>query len=412
MTVANPNRTRDDLTVPAQPPQLHAPWSTPAREALLAAARRFSYTEVLPTANSHDRTEKAIPPALMTRLAELGYFGITVPTEYGGLGLGVFDYAMISEELSRSWMSVASIIARAQGLGTRFDDPERRRKLTERSARGQWIGAAAFSEPESGSDLGSVQTVARRVDDHYVINGRKRWCGNAYEGDFILVLCRIEDNSGAPGPIRTFVLEKPRNSFPPGISGEPIDKIGYNGIVSWDLTLTDVLVSADALVEPFGFSGAEGRGFKAVENGLNVARVQTAARAVGLARGALEDTVNYLQSRVQFGTPLADFQALRFTVADMAAKITQARAFYQYVANLMDNGVPCEREAAMTKLLATEMAVEVTGQAMQLFGGNGYTREYAVERYWRDARLTTIFEGTSQIQQKIISDRILPRPHR
>ncbi|WP_346843045.1 acyl-CoA dehydrogenase family protein [Rhodococcus sp. IC4_135] len=395
-----------------QPPQLQPPWFTPGRAELLSTVRTFSSTEVLPVANTHDRTEKAIPAELMNRLAELGYFGITVPKEYGGLGLGVFEYSMISEELSRSWMSVASIIARAQGLGTRFDDPNRRVASSKRSARGEWIGAAAFSEPDSGSDLGSIQTVARRVGDGYVINGHKRWCGNAYEGDFILVMCRLQEAEDDPGTIRTFVLEKPRNSFPAGITGEPIDKIGYHGIVSWNLTFDDVRATSADLVEPFGFSGAEGKGFKAVENGLNIARVQTAARAVGLARGALEDTVEYLQTRVQFGSPLGDFQALRFTVADMAAKVAQARAFYQYVATLMDNGVACEQEAAMTKLLATEMAVEVTGLALQLHGGNGYTREHAIERYWRDARLTTIFEGTSQIQQKIISDRILPRPPR
>ncbi|WP_331712344.1 acyl-CoA dehydrogenase family protein [Rhodococcus sp. EPR-157] len=409
MLLENRN-TNQDVLLAAQPPELQTPWLTPARSALLSDVREFSRAEVLPTANKFDRTESAIPSELMGRLAELGYFGITVPSEYGGLGLGVFEYSLISEELSRSWMSVASIIARAQGLGTRFENPERRDELTRRSARGEWIGAAAFSEPDSGSDLGSIQTIARKSGDGYRITGRKRWCGNAFEGDFILVLCRIVDESDELGPIRTFALAKARNSFPDGVSGEPIDKIGYHGIVSWNLTFDDVLASADDLVEPFGFSGAEGQGFKAVSNGLNVARVQTAARAVGLARAALEDSVEYLQTRVQFGSPLGNFQALRFTVADMAAKVAQARTFYQYVANLMDNGVPCEKEAAMTKLLATEMAVEVTGQALQLHGGNGYTREYAIERYWRDARLTTIFEGTSQIQQKIISDRILPRP--
>lgn len=407
--MSNPNARRTPILPPALP-ALHSPWATPERENLLATARAFSYGEVLPCANASDRTEKPIPDALMKRLAELGYFGITVPKKHGGMGLGVFEYAMISEELGRAWMSVASIIARAQGLGTRFDDPERRTTTAERSARGEWIGAAAFSEPDSGSDLGSIQTTARRSGSGYVINGHKRWCGNAYEGDFILVMCRIVDDTDRPGPVRTFVLTKERNSFPPGVTGHPIDKIGYHGIVSWDLVLDDVRVDDADLVEPFGFSGAEGKGFKAIENGLNVARVQTAARAVGLARAAVEDTVEYLQSRVQFGAPLGDFQTLRFTIADMAAKVAQARSFYQYVAGLMDSGVACEQEAAMTKLLATEMAVEVTGAALQLHGGNGYTRDHAIERYWRDARLTTIFEGTSQIQQKIISDRILPRP--
>ncbi|MGM7678618.1 acyl-CoA dehydrogenase family protein [Microbacterium sp. A94] len=408
----NRNAYREFVELPAAPPTLLPPWSTPARQAILAEARTFATDVVLPIANQHDRDEAPMPAEILHGLSEHGYFGITVPKEYGGLGLGVFEYCMIAEELGRGWMSVASIIARAQGLGTAFADPQRTEKARRRSARGEWIGAAAFSEPESGSDLGSIETVAVREGDGYVISGTKRWCGNAFEGDFILVMCRIVEADGSRGPVETFVLEKPRNSFPEGVTGSPIDKIGYNGIVSYDLELRDVRVTDADLAEPFGFSGAEGRGFRAVENGLNVARVHTAARAVGLARAAVEDSVSYLQKRVQFGHPLGDFQALRFEIADMAAQVAQARAFYQQVAHLMDSGVACEKEAAMTKLLATEMCVDVTGRALQLHGGNGYTRDFPIERYWRDARLTTIFEGTSEIQKKIISDRILPRPAR
>lgn len=402
------NQPIEDIALRATPPELKAPWHTEERAALLAEARSFAQETVLPIANKEDRTERAMPQEVLDGLALRGYFGITVPREYGGLGLGVFEYCMISEELSRAWMSVASIIARSQGLGTRFANQHRRAELSRKSARGEWIGAAAFSEPESGSDLGSVQTAARSVDGGYVIDGEKRWCGNAYEGDFILVMCRLVDEPGQP--VRTFVLPKPRNSFPEGVEGSPIEKIGYHGIVSWNLVLNGVMATADDIVEPFGFAGAEGKGFSAIESGLNVARVQTAARAVGLARGALEDTIDYLQERVQFGHPLADFQALRFTIAGMAARIEQARSFYQHVAHLMDAGIACEKESAMAKLVATEMAVDITGEALQLHGGNGYTRERAIERYWRDARLTTIFEGTSEIQKKIISDRLLPRP--
>jgi alkylation response protein AidB-like acyl-CoA dehydrogenase len=401
----------EDITLAPKPPQLVAPWRTDARAALLEEARSFVYDQVLPTANEYDKTEKALPPEIIAGLAERGYFGITIPRQYGGLGLGVFEYCMISEELARGWLSVASIIARSQGLGTRFADEERTARTRRLSAQGRWIGAAALSEPESGSDLGSIATVAVKDGDGYLISGEKRWCGNAFEGDFILVMCRVVED-GEPGPIQTFVLEKDRNCFPPGVTGEPIDKIGYHGLVSWNLRLDGVRVTGADIAEPFGFSGAEGHGFKAIEAGLNVARVQTAARAVGLARGAVEDSVRYLQQRVQFGHPLSDFQALRFTLATMAARVEESRAFYQKVASMMDAGVPCETEAAMTTLLATEMAAEVTGQALQMHGGNGYTRDWAIERYWRDARLTTIFEGTSEIQKKIVSDRILPRPAR
>jgi alkylation response protein AidB-like acyl-CoA dehydrogenase len=393
------NAYRDEIELPAGAPVLQPPWWTPERERLQAEARDFTLNVVLP-AN------------VLDGMAERGYFGITVPREYGGMGLGVFEYCMIAEELARGWMSAASIIARAQGLGTAFADPERAADSRRRSARGQWIGAAAFSEPESGSDLGSIATLAVRDGDGYLISGTKRWCGNAYEGDFILVMARIIEADGSQGPIDTFVLEKPRNSFPEGVTGTPIDKIGYHGIVSYDLELNGVRVTDADIAEPFGFSGAEGRGFKAVEAGLAVARVHTAARAVGVARAAVEDSIAYLQRRVQFGKPLGDFQALRFEIAEMDAQVTQARAFYQQVAHLMDSGIPCSKEASMTKLLATEMCVDVTGRALQLHGGNGYTRSYPIERYWRDARLTTIFEGTSEIQKKIVSDQLLPRPKR
>jgi len=334
---------------------------------------------------------------------------------------------MITEELARAWMSVASIIARAQGMGTQFGDPAERRRRLELSAKGQWIGAAALSEPDAGSDLANVQTRAELDGDEYVITGTKRWIGHAKSADFIQLLCRVAD----PGPdeprsrgLASIVIEKERDSFPKGLTGEPIDKIGYHGFLTWTLHFDGLRVPAANMVGgrrprpgPEGrrdigsrFAGdGERSTFAATQAGLNVARVHTAARAVGLARGAVEDCITYSQSRVQFEHPISDFQAVRFKIAEMAARVEQARAFYRQVAHLIDLGQQCEKEAAMVKLLATEMAVEVTGDGIQVHGGNGYTTEYQVERYWRDARLTTIFEGTSQIQQRIISDRLLPR---
>jgi alkylation response protein AidB-like acyl-CoA dehydrogenase len=400
--------------LPPPVPVVRPPYWTTERERLQTEAREFAMNEVLPLANELDKQKAEIPRWFLDRLGEKRYFGILISREYGGLGLGIFEYCMISEELARAWMSVASIIVRAQGGGTQHvTDPVRRRELLERSARGQWIGAAALSEPEAGSDLANVQTRAVRDGDEFVITGRKRWCGNALAADYISLLCRTSDP--APGEPRsrglsTIIIEKERGRFPPGLTGTVIDKIGYHGFLTWDLTFDGLRVPVANLVRGHG-DGADGpgRAFAAVERSLNVARVQTAARAVGLARGALEDTIAYVQRRVQFQHPLGDFQAVRFKIAEMAARIEQARAFYQQVATLIDAGIPCEKEAAMVKLVATEMAVEVTGDALQLHGGNGYTTEYAVERYWRDARLTTIFEGTSQIQQRIISDRLLPR---
>ncbi|MDP9430910.1 MAG: acyl-CoA dehydrogenase family protein [Actinomycetota bacterium] len=404
-------------TLQPQPPALLPPWHTPEREALQLQARRFAMEEVLPVADELDPQKGLIPASLLARLAELGYFGITVPAEHGGMGLGVFEYCMVSEELARAWMSTASILARSQGLGTALADADRRRDLLGRSARGEWIGAIALSEPDAGSDLAGVSTRAVLDGDEWVVTGRKRWCGNAEAADFIQVLVRERD--AEPGERRSagllnLLLEKERGSFPAGLTGSPIDKIGYHGFLTWDLTLDGVRIPRGNVVDEAAASHEEGAdakraGFAQAQLFLNTGRVHTAARAVGLARAALEDSVVYLQEREQFGHPIGDFQALRFAVAEMAAQIEQARAFYRQVAHLLDLGVPCEKEAAMVKLEATEMSVRVTNQAMQLHGGNGYTTERQVERHWRDARLTTIFEGTSEIQKRIVSDRLLPR---
>ena len=408
---------RNDPIAP-QPPELTAPWRTPARADLQAQARAFARDTVLPLADELDRQKGEMPRTLIDAMAEKGWFGITIPTDHGGLGLGVFEYCLVSEELAWAWLSVGSILARGQGLGTQTLDPERRSDLLRRSARGGWIGSISMSEPNAGSDLAGVQTRAVRDGDHWVLSGTKRWAGFAKGADFVEVLARTRDPE--PGESRSaglepFLVLKKRDSFPPGMSGRVIDKIGYHGFQTYELALDGVRVpESDRLTGLYGDQGADADsgGFASVQRGLNIARVHTAARAVGVARAAVEDSQAYLQERVQFGHPIGDFQALRFALADMAAEVAQARAFWQQVAHLLDQGEPAESESAMVKLLATEMAVRVTNQAMQLHGGNGYTTERRVERYWRDARLTTIFEGTSEIQKRIISDRMLPRPGR
>src|SRR3712207_5013572 len=321
----------------------------------------------------------------------------------------------------RSTLFPDTTLFRSQGRGTALADADRRRELLGRSARGEWIGAIALSEPDAGSDLAGVSTRAVLDGDEWVVTGRKRWCGNAKAADFIQVLVRERDPE--PGESRSkglvnLLLEKKRGEFPEGLSGYPIDKVGYHGFLTWDLEFDGVRIPKDNVIdqakaarEDSDESGeaAKQAGFAEAQKFLNTARVHTAARAVGLARAALEDSILYLQEREQFGHPIGDFQALRFAVAEMASQIEQSRAFYRQVAHLLDLGLPVHKEASMVKLEATEMSVRVTNQAMQLHGGNGYTTERQVERHWRDARLTTIFEGTSEIQKRIISDRLLPR---
>ena len=398
-----------------RPPELQAPWRTERRAALQAEARAFARDVVLPLADELDPRKGEMPRALIDQMAVRGWFGITIPAEHGGMGLGVFEYCLVSEELARAWLSVGSILARGQGLGTQTIDDARRLDLLAKSARGRWIGSISLSEPTAGSDLAGVRTRAVREGDDWILTGTKRWAGFALAADFIEVLARTRDpEPGEPrsAGLEPFLVVKRPGTFPEGMTGRAIDKVGYHGFQTYQLELDGVRVpESDRLTGLYGDMGADADsgGFAAVQRGLNIARVHTAARAVGVARAAVEDTQAYLQEREQFGHPIAEFQALRFALADMAAEVAQARAFWCQVAHLLDQGEPAESESAMVKLLATEMAVRVTNQAMQLHGGNGYTTERRVERYWRDARLTTIFEGTSEIQRRIISDRMLPR---
>jgi alkylation response protein AidB-like acyl-CoA dehydrogenase len=391
-----------------------SPYLTDERVEIQSNARNFAMDEVLPLANDLDKQKADIPDDFLKRIGEARYFGIMIGRDWGGMGHGVFEYAMITEELSRAWMSVASIIARGNGMGTNVRDPERRSELLRRSARGDWIGAAALSEPGAGSDLANVQCRATKDGDEYVISGEKRWCGNALNADFIMLLARTEESAEGPRArgLESFLIEKERGSFPNGLSGSPIDKIGYHGITTYHLWFDGLRVPADNLLGSRMYEGTttpQGRAFNATMHGLNVARIHTAARAIGLARGALEDSLMYAQERVQFGRAIAEFQAIRFKLADMATQVEAARALMYQAAHDCDAGEPIEIEAAMAKLFATEMAERVTSEGLQIHGGNGYTTERAVERYWRDARLTTIFEGTSEIQRKIISDRLIGR---
>jgi alkylation response protein AidB-like acyl-CoA dehydrogenase len=412
--MAKPDAPQPDFKAP-RPPELLSPWRTDARAALQEEARAFARDVILPLADELDPRKGEMPRSLIDQMAAKGWFGITIPAEYGGMGLGVFEYCLVSEELARAWLSTGSILARGQGLGTQTLDDERRRALLAKSAKGQWIGSIALSEPTAGSDLAGVQTRAVREGDEWVLTGTKRWAGFAKGADFVEVLARVRDpEPGEPrsAGLEPFLVVKEPGTFPQGMTGTVIDKIGYHGFLTFELTLDGVRVpERDRLTGLYGDEGADADsgGFAAVQRGLNIARVHTAARAVGVARAAVEDCTAYLQEREQFGQPIGQFQALRFALADMAAEVAQARAYWQQVAHLLDEGLPAESESAAVKLLATEMAVRVTNQAMQLHGGNGYTTERRLERYWRDARLTTIFEGTSEIQRRIISDRMLPR---
>jgi alkylation response protein AidB-like acyl-CoA dehydrogenase len=375
---------------------------TEEQQLIQKTAREFAMREVLPAANELDPKRENIPASVLEGAAELGFFGLRIPEEFGGLGLGCLEYCIVTEELSRAWMSVGSIIRPM--IGMQALSPAQKQKYLPPMARGEALGAFAFSEPNAGSDLSNVTCRARREGDDWVITGNKYWCTNADGADYIMVLARTDsDGNRRHRGITAFVMDKERGKLPAGVSGNPIPKIGYFGWKTFELSFDG------ARVPHANMLGEEGKGFYVASIGLEVARAHTAARAIGLARGALEDATAYAQERVQFGRAIGEFQAIRFKLAQMATEIEAARQLMYAVCRAIDTGARCDKEAAMAKLYATEMAERVTSEALQIFGGAGYTTLNAVERHWRDARLTKIFEGTSEIQMRIISDQLLGR---
>ncbi|MBM3643909.1 MAG: acyl-CoA dehydrogenase [Alphaproteobacteria bacterium] len=379
---------------------------TPERRMIQEQAREFTLNEVLPVANKLDPERGEIPMELREKMAELGYFGILIPEEFGGLGLGCFEYCLVTEELARGWMSVASIVARGNLLiGAHMMNAEQKGRYLRRMAKGEFLGAFSMSEPGAGSDIANITCRARKDGASWLISGNKYWCTFADGADFMIMIARTSE---APAGRRheglsMFMIEKARGTLPPGCSGSPIPKIGYFGWKTFELAFDNCRVPAENLV------GEEGKAFYYATGGLETARAHTAARSIGLARGALEDSIAYAEERRQFGQSISEFQAIRFKLAEMATQIEAARQLMYFVCDQIDTGQRCDKEASMVKLFASEMSERVCSEGLQIHGGAGYTTLHAVERYWRDARLTKIFEGTSEIQKRIISDRLLGR---
>jgi alkylation response protein AidB-like acyl-CoA dehydrogenase len=394
-------------------PSLPPAYRTDEREAIQQTVREFAMKEVLPAANELDSTGGHIPMSMRDTMADMGLFGILIPTEYDGLGLGLFEYVLVTEELSRAWMSVASIIARGNGIMGGFPD-EVRADILPKMARGECLMAMALSEPDAGSDIASIRTRAELDGDEYVINGQKMWCTFADGADFLIVVARTTpyDPANRHSGIRQFYIPKARGTLPAGVTGNPIRKIGYHGWDTWELSFDDCRVPASHMLGRREAGEDDKAGFRSTARGLSVARLHTAARSIGLARGAVEDSIEYAQQRHQFERPIGDFQAIRFKIATMISEVEACRAFVYEIADRYDRGERPDTHAAMAKYLASEMSERVTSEGIQIHGGAGYTTDFPLERYWRDARLTKIFEGTSEIQQRIISDRYLPRPTR
>ena len=362
-------------------------------------ARDFAAAEIAPYSAQWDR-DQHFEESIVGKLGELGFLGMLIPEKYDGLGLDTLTYLVALEEIAIVDASVAVMLSVHNSLPTqmllRWGSEAQKERFLKPMARGEMLGAFALSEPEAGSDAASLRTQAVRDGDSWVLNGTKSWVSSGTKGDVILAMARTDspgDRRGARG-ISTFIVTPDLPGFH---VGKKEDKMGLRASPTVQLNFSDMRVPADRLV------GEPGSGFIYAMQSLDNGRLGIAAQAIGIAEAALRHSVAYAAERRQFGHPIKEFQAIQFKLADMAARITAARALLHMSATAKDRGEPITQFGSMAKLLASETAMWVTTQAIQIFGGYGYVKDYPVERLFRDAKVTEIYEGTSEIQRVVIA---------
>ena len=372
---------------------------------MLDTVRRFVRQELEPISRQVE-DEDRIPDQAVQRMAELGLFGLAIPEQYGGLGLGCLGECMVWEELSKVNQAFRTRVATNNGLGSQgivLDGTEaQRERYLPRLASGEWTGCLALSEPEAGSDAAAVRTRAVRDDDGWVLDGAKHFVTNGDVAEMITVIACTDPDKRAKGGITAFVVQRGT----PGLQvGRPDHKMGLRGTHTCELVFDGCRVPHDAVI---GGEAGVGQGFKTAMKVLDKGRLSIAAAALGSAQRCLELSVEYASQREQFGRPIAKFQAVQFMLADMATQIYAGRQMLHHAAWLRDErGAAVTRQASMAKLFCTEMAGRVADMAVQVHGGMGYMKEMAVERFYRDLRLTRIYEGTSEIQRLIIARELL-----
>jgi alkylation response protein AidB-like acyl-CoA dehydrogenase len=386
---------------------------TEEQRAILEMVRQFVDEQILPRAEHYDSADE-FPEPIVEQMKELGLFGTTIPEEHGGMGLDLTTYAMIVEELSRGWISISGVV-NTHFIGSyllmKFGTDEQRERLLPRMATGEVRAAFSLSEPELGSDVQAIKTSARRRDDgDYEISGQKMWVTNGLLSGLVFVLVKTDREADPPYKGMTcFVCEKePGRADGPGLTIPPkIRKMGYKGVESTELVFDGYRCPADMILG--GEQAGLGRGFVQMMDALEVGRVNVAARGVGIAQRALELALRYSQERRTFGKPIAEHQAVQFKLADMATKVEAARLLTLKAARLKDAGERADLEAGMAKLYASEAGKEVVEDAFRIHGGYGYSKEYEIERLYRDAPLLLIGEGTSEIQRMVIGRKLLQR---
>jgi alkylation response protein AidB-like acyl-CoA dehydrogenase len=386
---------------------------TDEQKAILEMVRQFVDEQILPKAEHYDH-EDEFPDPIVEQMKELGLFGVTIPEEYGGMGLDLTTYAMIVEELSRGWISISGVV-NTHFIGSyllmKFGSAEQKSRLLPKMATGEIRAAFSLSEPELGSDVAAIKTSAVKGDDgRWEINGQKMWVTNGLRSGVVFVLVRTDRDSETPQKGMTcFVCEKePGAPEVPGLVIPPqIKKLGYKGVESTELVFDGFKVDGSGVLG--GEEAGLDKGFPQMMDALEVGRVNVAARGVGIAQRALELALRYSQERSAFGKPIAQHQAIQFKLADMATKVEAARLLTLKAARMKDAGERSDLEAGMAKLFASETGKEVVEDSFRIHGGYGYSKEYEIERLYRDAPLLLIGEGTSEIQRMVIGRTLLRR---
>ncbi len=377
---------------------------TEQQKQMVSAIRDFVNRDVLPVAANYDHADE-YPSALVETMKGLGLFGALVPKEYGGLGLDNVTFSMIIEELCKGWMSLSGPLG-SHSIMTHvistFGTDEQKHRFLPSIATGERRGGVCLTEPEGGSDLQSIRTVAVKDGDEYVINGAKMFVTNGTNGNTYALLTKTDTGANPPYKgMSCFIIEKGGQGF---FVGKQIKKLGYRGVDTAEFVFQDFRVPATNLV-----GGIEGRGFTHIMSGLEGGRINVASRALGVAQAAFEAAIRYAQNRRTFGKPISQHQAIQLKLADMATKIEAARLLTLSAATKKDRGERCDLEAGMAKLFASETCHEVTMEAMRIHGGYGYTEEFPIERYYRDAPLMMIGEGTNEIQRLVIANNLLKK---
>ncbi|WP_209123392.1 acyl-CoA dehydrogenase [Alkalihalobacillus sp. BA299] len=373
---------------------------TEEQEMMRKMVRDFANEQITPFIEEMEEND-TFPRAIVDQMGELGLMGIPISEQYGGAGMDFTSYIIAINELSKVSATVGVILSVHTSVGTNpilyFGTEEQKQRYIPKLASGKYLGAFGLTEPGAGSDAGSLKTSAVKKGDHYVLNGSKVFITNGGEADTYVVFAKTNPEEGSRG-ISAFIVEKDTPGFK---VGKKEKKMGLHG------SNTNTLIFEDAVVPAENLLGQEGCGFKIAMANLDYGRIGIAAQALGIAEAALEAATNYAKERKQFGRAIGTQQGLAFKLADMATKVEAARLLVYQAANLKDRGLKCGQQASMAKLFASRTAVEVAIEAVQVFGGYGYTKEYPVERYFRDAKVTEIYEGTSEIQRVVINKSLL-----